>query len=393
MKKHIKLLVVLGIILVESFSFYLFNSYKKDALVYENNKINPLSSGIAMMLETSVGSGNYEMTTRSEWPAEGYVFNVNLSKCENGSELSWDNENKKVLMSGNKSDKCYVYFDVYVKPTIANTCSSGTNLATCIKTFGDKGSSVSNIYHHDASLTNGAGDNSYRFAGASDQVNNYVCFGSSEASCPTDNLYRIIGVFGDKVKLIKSTSVGDKVWDTGGKNTWSTSSLNNYLNNEFINAFDETTKGKIDTTTWKVGGNTYANIANQPAKTAYQNEIVNPVTTNATDNAITYSAKVGLMYASDYGFAAAPSAWTTNLIAYSGEAIKNVNWMYMGLVEWTISRNAGYSNFAFIVNGTGYVAGGGNVTNAGGVRPVFSLSSFVNYASGSGSATDPILVN
>ena len=134
----------------------------------------PSSSGIAMMLETSAGSGNYEMTTRSEWPTEGYVFNVNLSKCENGSELSWDNENKKVLMSGNKSDKCYVYFDVYVKPTIANTCSSGKNLATCIKTFGDKGSSVSNIYYHDASLTNGAGDNSYRYAGASDQVNNYV---------------------------------------------------------------------------------------------------------------------------------------------------------------------------------------------------------------------------
>ena len=384
MKKHIKLLVVLGIILVESFSFYLFNGYKKDALVYENNKINPLSSGIAMMLETSVGSGNYEMTTRSEWPTEGYVFNVNLSKCENGSELSWDNENKKVLMSGNKSDKCYVYFDVYVKPTIANTCSSGTNLATCIKTFGDKGSSVSNIYHHDASLTNGAGDNSYRYAVASDQVNNYVCFGSSEASCPTDNLYRIIGVFGDKVKLIKSTSVGDKVWDTGGKNTWSTSSLNNYLNNEFINAFDETTKGKIDTTTWKVGGNTYANIANQPANTAYQNEINSSPSENK---------KIGLMYASDYGFAAAPSAWTTNLCDYNGAAIKSANWMYLGAYEWTISRNAGYSNFAFIVNGTGYVAGGGNVTNAGGVRPVFSLSSFVNYASGSGSATDPILVN
>ena len=173
MKKHIKLFIVLGIILVGSFSFYLFKGYKKDALVYENNKIMPSSSGIAMMLETSAGSGNYEMTTRSEWPTEGYVFNVNLSKCENGSELSWDNENKKVLMSGNKSDKCYVYFDVYVKPTIANTCSSGKNLATCIKTFGDKGSSVSNIYYHDASLTNGAGDNSYRYAGASDQVNNY----------------------------------------------------------------------------------------------------------------------------------------------------------------------------------------------------------------------------
>ncbi len=60
------------------------------------------------------------------------------------------------------------------------------------------------LYHHDASLTNGANDNSYRFAGASDQVNNYICFGSTQNPCPADNLYRIIGVFGDKVKLIKS---------------------------------------------------------------------------------------------------------------------------------------------------------------------------------------------
>lgn len=35
------------------------------------------------------------------------------------------------------------------------------------------------------------------------------------------------------------------------------------------------------------------------------------VTTNTTDNAIGYSAKIRLMYVSDYGFAAEPSAWTT----------------------------------------------------------------------------------
>ena len=196
MKKHIKSLVVLGIILVGSFSFYLFKCYKKDALVYENYKIMPSSSGIAMMLETSAGSGNYEMTTRSEWPTEGYVFNVNLSKCENGSELSWDNENKKVLMSGNKSDKCYVYFDVYVKPQVL--------LANYVKSLYVSNKGENGIYYHDANLTNGAGDNSYRFAGASDAVNNYVCFGSSTTPCPADNLYRIIGVFGDRVKLIKS---------------------------------------------------------------------------------------------------------------------------------------------------------------------------------------------
>ena len=393
MKRYIKLLVVLGIILVGSFSFYLFKDYKKDTVVYENNKIKPSSSGIAMMLETAAGSGNYEMTTRSEWPTEGYVFNANLSKCENGSELSWDNENKKVLMSGNKSDKCYVYFDVYVKPQVL--------LADYVKSLYTGTQGENGIYYHDATLTNGANDNSYRFAGASDQVNNYVCFGST-TPCPVDNLYRIIGVFDNKVgenqteqrvKLIKSTSVGNKAWDTGNKNTWSTSSLNTYLNNEFINTFDETTKGKIAETTWKVGGNTDANIQKQPAKTTYQNEVVKPVPGSTSSNGETeHPAKIGLMYLSDYGFAAAPSAWTTNLYDYDGAAIKNVNWMFLGATEWTISRDADHSGNAFTVSDDGYVYNH-IVYYDDAVRPVFYLSSSVNYASGSGSAADPIVVN
>ena len=424
MKKHIKLFVVLGMLLVGSFSFYLFKKY---TLVYVNNKIMPSSSGIAMMFETSAGSGNYEMTTQSEWSTEGYVFNENLSKCENGSKLSWDNENKRVLMNGNKSDKCYVYFDVYVKPQVL--------LADYVKALYTGTQGANNIYYHDASLTTGAGDNSYRYAGASDQVNNYVCFGSSTTPCPADNLYRIIGVFGDKVKLIKSdyattallgtdgdysgmytaynydnssykgnnlANIAGYTWNYNnntsinsglGSNTWSTSLLNKTnLNKNFITNIGADWAAKIADTTWKVGGNTGANIYSQPAKTAYQNEIVSPVTTNTTDNATTYSAKVGLMYASDYGFAAAPSAWTTQLSSYYGETIKNVNWMYMGLFEWTISRYAGNAYNAFDVNHTGDVSN--SITNyAFGVRPVFSLSSSVNYVSGSGTAADPILVN
>ena len=58
------------------------------------------------------------------------------------------------------------------------------------------------LYYHDADLANGAQDNSYRYSGAN--PNNYVCFGSDEETCPIDNLYRIIGVFGDEVKLIKA---------------------------------------------------------------------------------------------------------------------------------------------------------------------------------------------
>ena len=314
------------------------------------------------------------------------------------------------------------------EPIVTTLASYITNLYT--GTQGENG-----IYYHDASLTNGAGDNSYRFAGASDQVNNYVCFGSSTTPCPADNLYRIIGVFGDKVKLIKSdyaTSAllgtdGDygkmytaNGWDNSsykgnnlanivgytwnyknnttinsgfGSNTWSTSLLNKTnLNKNFMTNIGADWAAKIADTTWKVGGNTWANIGAQPAKTAYQNEIVSPVTTNTTDNATTYSAKVGLMYASDYGFAAAPSAWTANLNTYNGEAIKNVNWMYMGLLEWTISRFADDAFSVFRVYSTSRVDGY-NAYRALAVRPVFNLTSSVNYASGSGSATDPILVN
>ena len=282
--------------------------------------------------------------------------------------------------------------------TVANICKGGQSLSSCIVAMDGIDET---LYHHNATLTNGANDNSYRYAGASDQVNNYVCFGSTQSPCPADNLYRIIGVFDNKVgenqteqrvKLIKSTSVGYKEWDSSNKNTWSTASLNTYLNNEFINTFDETTKGKIAETTWKVGGNTYDKIQSQPAKTVYQNEIVNPVTTNTTDNATEYSAKIGLMYVSDYGFAADPSAWTLTMNSYSNTTATSTNWMYMGLSEWTISRNADRSSIAFGVDYDGRVDNS-FVHNLGAVRPVFYLSSSVNYASGSGFATDPISIN
>ena len=313
------------------------------------------------------------------------------------------------------------------EPIVTTLASYITNLYT--GTQGENG-----IYYHDASLTNGAGDNSYRYAGASNTVNNYVCFGSNVTPCPADNLYRIIGVFGDKVKLIKSdyatsallgtdgdynskysqnssnykgnnlANIAAYTWNynglsdhTGnnqyGSNTWSTSLLNKTnLNKNFITKIGADWAAKIDTTTWKVGGNTEANILLQPAKTAYQNEIVSPVTTNSQDNKTEYSAKIGLMYASDYGFAAEPSAWTANLNTYNGEAIKNVNWMYMGLYEWTISRNADYAYYVFYVYSPGNVSYG-SANTAFALRPVFYLSSSVNYASGSGSATDPISIN
>ena len=352
---------------------------------------------------------------------------------------------ESIPLKGNKSFDIYLFLDgdVADNSTMGKTFKAGvavksydreadpTSLADYVKSLYTGTQGTNSIYYHDASLTNGAGDNSYRFAGASDQVNNYVCFGSTTTPCPTDNLYRIIGVFGDKVKLIKSdyatsallgadgdyskmytannwdnsnykgnnlANIAAYNWNKSNQNTWSLSNLNKTnLNKNFITNIGADWAAKIAETTWKVGGNTWANIGTQPAKTAYQNEIVSPVTTNSQDNKTEYSAKIGLMYVSDYMYAAPQDKWT--LVGYNSDASKDyraatsVNWMYMGLYEWTISRFAVNSNSAFNVHDTGRVNGSYVGDIACGVRPVFNLSSSVNYASGSGTAADPILVN
>ena len=64
----------------------------------------------------------------------------------------------------------------------------------------------------------------------------------------------------------------------------------------------------------------------------------------------------------------------------------------MGLYEWTISRCAGSSDNAFCVDYDGYV----NDYYVGsdlGVRASFNLESSVSYVSGSGSMSDPIVIN
>ena len=417
--KKIALLLIFFCIGVGVTLLYTNNKYG----VYEKEETKQIKKHvdtISMMLETEAKSGNYERTTRESWPTEGYVFNTTLSKCENGGELSWDDEKKVVLMSGNVSDKCYVYFDVYVPPRFDEICDETTLACHVAKLYtGTQGDN--NIYYHDSSLTNGAGDSSYRYSGAN--PNNYVCFGSNESTCPTDNLYRIIGVFGNNVKLIKYdygtsallgtdgdyqetgtpsasyykgslTTIDIYYWNNSTqKNTWSESLLNKTnLNTNFINNIGTEWANKIATTTWKVGGNTYSNIYSKTPSVVYQNEIVNPVTTNTTDNATEYTAKIGLMYLSDYGFAAEPSALTLTMGNYNNTTATSTNWMYMGLYEWTLSRDAGYSNAAFIVNYDGNV--GNNIVNGDrAVRPSFNLESSITYASGSGTQSDPIRIN
>ena len=380
MKKKYIILSIITLVLLIAFvtSFNYFktsNNYVEDSV----NNQTKITKGISMNLEQTAGAGDYKTVTQSNWPGDDYTFNAELSKCENGSTLSWNNTKNVVVFSGNVSDKCYVYFDIY-QPTLAEYIKS--------QYTGTQGEN--NIYYHDSSLANGAGDNSYRYAGASDSVNNYICLGSDATTCPDANLFRIIGVFGNQTKVIRAKSVGYQQWHTSADNTWSSSSLNAYLNGTYLTSLG-TIAEKIATTTWKVGGGSGSNISASVPATAYKNEVGSSASTTIIDK------KIGLMYVSDYGFAASPSAWTKILGDYdgtdaNGTSIKTINWMYMGYNEWTISRDSVNSHSAFFVRSYGHVYSYGVSYNYG-VRPSFNLESSVKYVSGSGSMSDPVRVN
>ena len=310
---------------------------------------------------------NREITTTStkteEWNVTVTFVNYNSNQAGNAGK----NFTAKLMIQKEK-----------IKETVATVCSNGQTLSSCIMAMNGKDDT---LYHHTSTLTNGAGDNSYRYAGASDSVNNYICLGSDAATCPEANLFRIIGVFGDQTKVIRAKSVGDKAWHSSS-NTWSSSSLNTYLNGEYLTSLG-TLSEKIATTTWKVGGNTPANIKDVVPATAYQNEV------GSSASSTTIDKKIGLMYVSDYGFATDQSEWTTKLSSYSSN--KSKNWLFEGSTEWTISRCSDGTIGAFLVSSgnVGYTV----VTVSFAVRPSFNLESSVSYVSGSGSMSDPVRVN
>ena len=256
----------------------------------------------------------------------------------------------------------------------------------------------------------------YVGVGTWNSVNNFVCFGTNTTPCPTDNLYRIIGVFGNNVKLIKYDYANSNLLGTDGdyqdsttpnasyykgnlitidiynwnytannaaSNTWSTSLFNKTnLNTNYLNKIGTTWSNLIEDTTWKVSGHTTNAVI---PKAMYTAEISNATKTYGPENG---TSKIGLMYVSDYGFAASPRYWITTLSNYN-ESV-NRNWMYMGLAEWTITPDSSDSDGVF------YLGSNGNLStdfasNGYGARPVLYLKASVAYAGGSGTQSDPII--
>ena len=228
---------------------------------------------------------------------------------------------------------------------------------------------ISNLYDYDGEglKIDNTPDQNIRYYGS--DPNNYVRF--------NNELWRIIGVFGNNVKLVRSESLGNLSWDSSelsvnygwGVNEWGESTyedgttyegsdLMQYLNKMYYggtevtcygrnnnstttcptNRLDETSKSLIDNHTWKTGAIaiTDATISNQetfalntvPFYNAERGSVNGKICSSGiacndtVERTTTWTGYVGLPYPTDWAYASSESACETNMNAgYNATAL------------------------------------------------------------------------
>ena len=275
------------------------------------------------------------------------------------------------------------------------------------------------------------------------------------------DIWRIIGTMKDvddgtgnkedRVKLIRTSSIGSYSWDTSessvndgrGINEWSQADLmkllnpgyesesvggslywNNqsgkcyYSNNNGTTSCNFTSTGikdklktLISDAVWNTGANddktyTYNNIitskfyelerSSNTCKICSSGDYCNDTVERTT----TWTGKVGLMYPSDYGYATSGGSTTDRaaclnkeLYNWSDSSVsdcKNNDWLINSSYQWTISPYADSSraNLAFLVGSGGTVNPSYAFTDFA-VLPVVYLTSSVGIESGDGSSGNP----
>ena len=234
--------------------------------------------------------------------------------------------------------------------------------------------------------------------GATESVTEYRYRGSNPKNYVTFNneVWRILGVLPtddgtgkieNRIKIIKDQSIGDRSWDTGESNNWARpATLNTELNTTYLNSLTREAQNMIGDAKYYLGGYKDTTITSE---VMYQYE---RKTSGSTyyygTNPNNLVGKLGLMYASDYGYAASDEC-TQNLYSYDNATCKNNNWLFKGNNEWILPQAASYSFNAFIV----YPIGRVNYDSVNyfqyGVRPVLYLISSAQITGGNGTIGSP----
>lgn len=188
-KKIIVILITFLTLSILSNVYLLCSNYSLRNILFQEQSLSTSKKKdlMSLMLETEQGSGMYEASKTGKWPDGEYVFNKELSKCENGGELSWDNDKNQVVMVGNSSDKCYLYFNIDTSVTINSFNVTNTETTITISM--------------DAQSTNGAIAKYYY---SIDDGENYV---SSTSNTYTFNITEIRTY---KIKIYAEDGIGRK---------------------------------------------------------------------------------------------------------------------------------------------------------------------------------------
>ena len=274
-----------------------------------------------------------------------------------------------------------------------------------------------------------------RYYGASPK--NYIYFNCDSYPSTNCELWRIIGVFDGKVKLIRNESIGKYSWDnknttTGaetayGKNDWTTARLMKLLNPSTYYSTDtndngkgqslywnatsgtcysgqnnatiscnftstgikDTTRNMIAETTWNLGG---WNTSDIYSNVMYEKE---RGTTVYSGRSTTWEGKIALAYPSDYGYATDLSKCFQALHNYDDSTCKSNDWMYSIITNsgndngWLLFPHKNYAYSVLRVSVSGYARNYGYASATEGVVPVLYLNSKQIIIGGDGSQNNP----
>ena len=283
-----------------------------------------------------------------------------------------------------------------------------------------------------------------RYYGAS--PNNYIYFNCETYPNTNCEVWRIIGVFDGKIKIIRNESIGNYSWDnknttTGaengyGKNDWTTARLmkllnpsdyyindnndkdseGNYLgyslyynsasgkcysgqNNatvdcDFTNTGikNDITRNMIEEVTWNLGG---WNTSQIYSDVAYKKE---RGTTVISGNKTIWTGKIALAYPSDYGYAANFSQCNQTLIKYKDSTCTSNNWMKVILsttsnFEWLLTHYSDDTNDVWYVPSNGFVGYYVSAYKPFVVVPTLYLNSDISIVGGTGTSDNPYLIS
>ena len=304
-------------------------------------------------------------------------------------------------------------------------------------TYGMKATEyITNLLEYDGEglKIDNTSDQNIRYYGS--DPNNYVSF--------NNELWRIIGVFGNNVKLIRSEKLGDLSWDSSessvnggyGINQWGESKdtsgdiyegadLQVYLNKMYYggdttimcyggsnnkttacptNRLDETSKALIDNHTWNTGAPNYNTLYNSTTKSfdtvefykAERGTVNGKICSSGTycNDTVTrtteWTGYIALPYITDYAYASSENDCNTKIDQSSTYKCKNNNWMFKPNTSYLTLSPYADTPSSFFVWGV-YVGGsnGGGASLLLSAFPTIYLKSNVLIDSGNGTSSNP----